>query len=264
METKKRLLKSIQHELELNVNIAFQEKTIISKAQKFTGLKTKGLKTLLNSIQKIKNKEIKDFETKKAKSFNMSRTEYLNLYEKSKNILRDFSTGYSMGEMKHIFLNDKRFCTLDATKEYAKSYKYKANHGHLSLKLTKKDLRSIEKIETVWTVRLEKGKAKWIEESGRKQFHEMKFVKGYCVGNSHAETKTEALRLESCKRKNAKKAYTDKEFIGLEQIKELGACNAGINSFCQKHNLKKDHGYQLGYLKSLGTDGANYFNKLSK
>jgi hypothetical protein len=264
METKKRLLKSIQYELELNVNIAFQEKTIISKAQKFTGLKTKGLKTLLKSIQKIKNKEIKDFETKKAKSFNMSRTEYLKLYEKSKNILRDFSTGYSMGEMKHIFLNDKRFCTLDATKEYAKSYKYKANHGRLSLKLTKKDLRSIKKIETVWTVRLENGKAKWIEESGKKKFHEIKFVKGYCIGNSHAETKTEALRLESCKRKNAKKTYNDNEFIGLEQIKELGACDVGINSFCQKYNLKKDYGYQLGYLKSIGIEGSNYFNKLSK
>ena len=260
MET---VLEQIRFELGLNLNTR-KESTILTKAQDYTGLKTPGKKTLLKAIRKQHQREIKAREQKAAKRHNISRKEYLDLRKKAWEILKDFDSGYKMGDEKFLLINKKIIAELDEREEYAASCKYRASHGSVDIFMTKKDLRNIEKIGGIWTIRLENNKCKVLTGKGKYTGFTVDFETYYLVGNSHADTLREAQVLEAKKRKVSSKTFSDKDFISVDNIRKLGACEMGIDRFCEKHNLNKEYGYQLGYLKQLNGAGTNYFEKLSK
>jgi len=260
----KTTIKNLKFELGLNANTKL-ESTVIAKAQEFTGLSTSGPKTLLKKVEAIKKANEKAAELKEAKRHNLSRVEYLSLVEKACTILKDFSTGYSMGEYKSLSINEKNIARVDNTSEYSATSKYSATHGSIHITLSKKEIREIENIGGVWTVRLSNNRAKWLIETGSKQYHNVLWKEGYLVGQSHGESLREAQVLEARKERSVTKAkFTDQQYVGVDDIKSLGACNAGIMAFCKKHDLNPEFGYQLGYLKSLNGEGTNYFNRISK
>lgn len=240
------------------------EKSIIKKAQEFTGLKTEGVKTLIKEVRRIKTKERKAQQLKEAKELNLSRKQYLQWQSKAKLILDSFSTGYSMGDTKVIQINGKTLFRTDNHDQYSGKYKGSETYGFISINLSKKDFQNIENIDGIWTIREQNNKVKWLVETGSKQYHKLKWEQGFLVGTSHAKTLREAQMLQSRKEKTAVMKYDDKEFIGVSVIENLGACEAGINAFCKENGLNKDFGYTLGYLKSLNGAGTRYFSRISK
>ena len=256
-------LRKLKETLGLNENTK-KESTIVKKAQSFTGLETNGTKTLLRKVRSKKLAQIKAIQIENAKRHNLSRVEYLNLQNKAEKLLSDFGTGYSMGDHKSLFLNGKFFTGIDHTEEYARSCKFRPTHGSINIHLNKKQLRNIDRIEGVWTIVGKDNKVEWLEEFGSKGSYQVELIKGYLVGSSHGKTLREAQVLEAKKNKVSNKVFSDNDFISVDNIRDLGACEAGINSFCREHDLNKEHGYQLGYLKSLNGVGTFYFNKLSK
>lgn len=240
------------------------KKSIIKNAQEYTGLKTEGVKTLLNKVRAMKKADRKAKQLKEAKGLNLSRKQYLQWQDKARSILGDFSTGYSMGDTKVININGKTLLRIENHDEYTGKYKGHETYGFISINLGKKEFETIERIEGIWTIRGQNNKAEWLVETGSKQYHELKWEQGFLIGTSHAKTLIEAQLLQARKEKTAVKKYDEKEFIGISVIKELGACETGINAFCKENGLNKDFGYTLGYLKSLNGAGTNYFNRISK
>lgn len=170
-----------------------------------------------------------------------------------------------MGCYRSIAVDDNSFAHNNLLYSYAKYSKYRPTYGAFSINLTKKELIDIEIIEGIPTVKLEKGKAKWLEASGKKHTYDIRWVNGYLYKDSHS-TVSFAQAKEIQKKKEAKivaQQMGNKRFVGLNHIKQLGACDAGISAFCNRHGLNEEFGYNLGYLKSLNDEyGNKYFNKL--
>lgn len=53
----------------------------------------------------------------------------------------DIESGYTMGEKVYIYCNDMLVDVLDQTEEYARSCKWRANHGKVVLRFNKKTLK---------------------------------------------------------------------------------------------------------------------------
>lgn len=131
---------------------------------------------------------------------------------------------------------------------------FKALHGYVNIRLDNlKQLKKLEFIEGVPTIRRAGSKALWIESVGRKALHRVVFVSGFVVGTSHGSTLAECLDLEEKKLAvSLREIANDNKFLGLRHAKLLGACDAGIKSFAERNGLDLELGYRLGYLKSLG------------
>lgn len=251
--------------------------SIIKKAREYTGLKSEDPKVLLRNIKKIKAREQKqaakeaekarkEAEAKEAKHFRLSIKEYRVLSAKARKIGADFSTGYSMGEVIKVYLKnyERPLVVRDDTSSYSGDWEGRETHGLVKIIFTKKDLREIERIEGVWTIRGQGLKAKWLESQGRKQYFKLLWKEGYLIGSTHGATKEEALTNERAKKRAVAGDYSDNDFIGVQDIRKLGACWPGIKSFCQRHGLNPEYGYRIGYLKKLNGAGTPYFNHLTR
>ena len=192
------------------------------------------------------------------------------LIKKAKSILKSFSTGYSMGELKSLFVDGKVFCTVNDCREYSGRCKYKAQHGELNIHLKMHELRAIERIEGVWTVRCKGTKANWLQSQGSKGSYRVSLVAGHLVGTSHGSTVAECEALEAEKARSKAEAIIEQtrymhRFIGFEDRRIAGACIAGVSAFCQRHGLDPEMGYRIDYLLGLGDEEAKpYLERLAR
>ncbi len=217
---------------------------------------------ILKNIKKERRERAAERAATERKRFGDSNQGIERMKEKARAILNSFDTGHSMGCTKDLYLKiGKRavdLISLDCTSEYSRSSRWKATHGHLAIGITKQQLKNIEKVHNVWTVRLDNGKAIWLEEEGSKQYYSVKWVEGFIYKNSHSYVSlSDAKRLHFTSKGNY---FNKKSFVGIADLKKVGACDVGINAFVKKHNLNKDFGYRLDYLKSL--EESYYLNKL--
>jgi hypothetical protein len=200
----------------------------------------------------------------------MTPRKYKLLQAKAKSILQSFRTGYSMGEVKRLLVDGKEFCEVDNCQSYAKSCKYTPTHGELVIRLKMHELRAIEKIEGVWTVRRKGTRADWLKSHGTKGSYRVEFCGGHLVGTSHGATVEECNALEAEKERIKSDAATEaarfsKRFVGFEDRRIAGACEAGVLAFCERHNLDPEMGYRVDYLLSLGDEVAKrYLDRLSR
>jgi hypothetical protein len=200
----------------------------------------------------------------------MTPRKYKDLQAKAKSILNSFRTGYSMGEEKILVLDGKNFCFVDNCREYSGGCKYKAQHGTLTIRLKMHELRAIEKIEGVWTVRRKGTQADWLKSHGTKGSYKVEFFSGHLVGTSHGSTVEECNALEAEKERTKSDAATEaarflKRFVGFDDRRIAGACEAGVVAFCERHDLDPELGYRVDYLLSLGDEVAKrYLDRLSR
>lgn len=92
-------------------------------------------------IVKERQRKIK----KQADKFNLSVKKYNELQKLCGILMGSVNSGYSMGDMKKVYVNDELFFRLDDTREYANNCSYSATHGYIRLDLNKKQLMSLEK-----------------------------------------------------------------------------------------------------------------------
>lgn len=213
--------------------------------------------------ERINEKKINDIE--KAKSFNLSFVEYSRLKEKAIDLLESFNTHHSMGCYRTLEVNGRPFINSHELYYYSNGCKYTPTYGKVVINLNKIELRNITNIGGLWTIVYSDGSAKWLTSAGNKQTYCVYWTNGYVCGNSHSEISLEdAENLEIQKQEVIINAINnDKKFIGVQHIKRLGACDQGINAFIRKYNLDINHGYNLGYLKSLNDGvGNSYFQKV--
>ena len=189
------------------------------------------------------------------------------LVAKGKEILRDFRTGYSMGELKTMKGGEHWFVRIDDRQEYANSSRYKATHGSLTIKIDLLSLRKIERIQGVWTVRRGGNRASWLQSEGSKNRYSVRWVHGYLVGNSHGAT------LEECRALEDRKAIRSEDgaikflnrFVGFRDRVLAGACSPGVVGFCQRNGLDPEMGYRIDYLLGLKDPVARpYLEALAK
>ncbi len=191
-------------------------------------------------------------QKEKAKQFKMPLKEYTRLHEKSVSLLSDFHTGHSMGCYRRLIIEGTRFAANNTAFEYPRSSKYRAKHGEIEIKLSKSELRKIEKIEGIWTIKGKGNSAKWLADSGSKYSYFVELKHGFLFGTSHAATLEEAYELERKKREAQKReALQDSKFVGIQHIRAAGACNPGIMNFANRHGLNPEFGYNVAYLKTL-------------
>ena len=269
MTTKTKTRKEIKTkaEIELARRINFRGQYVDSL--RFAGekhLKIKGESSLLDVRSILKEMNRRHAETVKA-DWGLSPSVYKKLRDKAAKILRGFATGYSMGEVKQLVIGEKPFLTVYNTREYARSSKFKATHGELIVTMTFAELRKIECVEGVWTVRLAGGKAQGLQAKGLKGNCRIGWVKGSLVGSSHGKTFEECQLLEAGKAtrcENGKIKRLDR-FIGLKDRIIAGACEAGVLAFCERHGLNADYGYRIDYLMGLNDDiAASYLNRVAR
>ena len=198
------------------------------------------------------------------KAWDMIPKKYKDLQAKAKSILRSFSTGYSMGEIKRLVVDGKEFCTVDNCHEYKGGCKYKAQHGELTIRLKMHELRAIELVEGVWTVRRKGTQASWLRSHGMKSRYKIEFFDGHLVGTSHGSTVAYCEELEAkkaeCLTRSLDTAKREKvslnRFVGFAHRRMAGACEAGVSAFCQRHGLNPEFGYRIDYLLGLGDEVA--------
>lgn len=216
----------------------------------------------LIEVEKFEEEKAEKFMVKKqAKKFNMSVKLYLALQNKARLILKDFDTEHSMGCYKYLRMNGAMFTSDNNTSEYSNGCKYKATHGEVYIKFSKKELINVEEVEGVWTIKDKNHKAKWLVSSGSKYSYSVDFEDGYLFGNSHGDTLTKAKETFKKRYQQERREYlNDKKFIGMCHLKDLGACDAGIKAFAERNSLNLEMGYNLAYLKGLEVN--SFLNRL--
>lgn len=209
---------------------------------------------------------------KEAKNFGLSVAEFKRLQKKARLILRDFNTGYSMGDGKNLYIKGKKgsFAFRDDTQEYAKSCRYSATHGQVSITLSLTDLRELEQIQGVWTRRFKNNQVKFLDNSGKKWNHKVVYLDGFLFGDSHAMTSKEARNLDRRNRIEKAKAerreqldaitreLAENVFIGWDDIRKT-SCEAASNKFVKTHGLEKDFGYNVQFLQSIADENQKRF-----
>ena len=165
-----------------------------------------------------------------------------SLIAKANCIAQDYRgvTSYSMGEYIKIWVDNKIIGEYNNCYEYSKSSRYKATHGSIDIKLTKKEFLAIEKIEGLWTIRGKNGIAKWLRSEGKKGWCRVSLKEGFIYNDTHStvsflDAKHTAKKREIVEKRKAKdmQPYL-KRFIGVPHLKAVGACNAGIENAAQK------------------------------
>ncbi len=197
----------------------------------------------------------------------MSVRQYNLLQKKANWLLRSFSTGYSMGELRRLVVDGKDFCVDDNRRYYSKSYRFSAKHGEITVQLTLQDLKNIRRIEGVWTVRRKGTAASWLESRSSLSKYQVTMVDGHLVGTSHGKTVAECHGLEAGKaiRNDTGEVKFLNRFIGFADRRLAGACEIGVRAFCDRHNLNIDFGYRIDFLLSLNDNIAvPYLDRLAK
>lgn len=95
------------------------------------------------SLQKYLRAE----ELKTAKSFGMTRPQYLSAVEKSLAILNDYSTGHNMGYRARLLVNGQTLASVDNAHQYANSCTWKPTHGFYEINLSKAAILGLEQDE---------------------------------------------------------------------------------------------------------------------
>lgn len=211
-----------------------------------------------------KEREIDKIE---ANRFNMSLKSYRELVGKGKQILGSFHTGHSMGCYRTLSINNKFFVDSVTLDRYSKGCRYKEVYGDIRINLTKKELKLIENIEGVWTIKLGDGRCKWLESNGSYSKYAIDWVYGYIYGTTHSSESLQEARVSDNIKKFGSGDIKIKlsTFIGWQHIRMLGACYAGIKSFCDRHNLDIENGYNIEYLVDITKNdsiGKNYIKRL--
>ncbi len=265
MTTKTKKTIATKDERKLAEIVGFKGKyvrSLLDAAAKYTNLFLDDAKSYLKEIDRQHAEWVRE-------AWGMTPRKYKDLQAKAKSILRSFSTGYSMGENKRLIVDGKVFCAVDNTREY-KGGKYKAKHGELMIGLKMHELRAIEKIEGVWTVRRKGTQADWLKSHDAKYWYRVEFFSGHLVGTSHGSTVEECNALEAEKERIKSDAATEaarflKRFVGFDDRRIAGACEAGVVAFCERHDLDPELGYRVDYLMSLGDEIAKrYLDRLSR
>jgi hypothetical protein len=197
----------------------------------------------------------------------MSVRQYNLLQKKAKRILRSFSTGYSMGDLRRLVVDGKDFCVDDNRRYYSRSCRFSAKHGEITVQLTLQDLKNIWRIEGVWTVPRNGTAACWLESRGSFGSYQVIVADGHLVGTSHGKTVAECRALEAGKavRNDTGEVKFLNRFIGFADRRFAGACKAGVRAFCDRHNLNIDFGYRIDFLLSLNDNIAiHYLDCLAK
>lgn len=209
----------------------------------------------------------KELDARRAKSFQLSVKKYLESMDKAYQILGSFHTGHSMGCYRTILIANKSFQSNNTLQDYAKSSKYKATYGSLSIRLSKIEIQKIQNIEGIWTVLNKDGSANWLEEKGNKSHHSVNWIEGFCYKDSHSRISLiDAKELQAIKQMQiATEVANNSQFIGFQHVRATGACMDGIRAFCNRHGLDINLGYNIGFLKSINDSySARYLNSVKK
>lgn len=175
-----------------------------------------------------------------------------------------FATGHSMGSKLDVVVvrrDGRRTVVIrrDMTQEYAKSCKWRAKHGYITVTLTPKEARGrlIGGLYTVPTGHAV-GKVqpcKWLTTVGHCSTAKVVWVDGYVTGGYHSGT------IEECLQWRAEQAARLLEgrqravrFVGLSYALSRGLCEAGIMAFAKAHGLDPEMGYSLTWLMAIATD----------
>lgn len=229
----------------------------VSNAEEKRAIEFHGFEKVKSWLSLIERKESNAKQSiedaKKAKSFGMSKKEYLALSKKASGILSGFQTGHSMGCYRTLLLNDVPFQWNNSLDTYAKSCKFKPTYGNLKISLNKKELREVKNIQGIWTIGNPDGSAKWLQSSGSKSTFSVDWFAGYLFKDSHSDESLDAAKaLQGVKDvQKAAQSMRDGQFVGVAHMRAKGACMEGIRAFCNRHQLDQDLGYNVGYLKSL-------------
>ena len=227
----------------------------------------KGLKTLQDKQDQAEKKKS---DIRNGKEFNLSGVEYRKLQEKAESILACFHSNYSMGEYRWLRIGEKVFATSHNLREYAKSCKYSPNYGTIEITLTMNQLRQIEIIGGIPTIKHENSKiskCSILRDSSTKKYvntielDDSFYITADYHGLSYEECldwrKQRALRLISNRIQNQETENKLKKFVGFQHSVQAGNCEIGTKAFAEKHGLDPEMGYSLKYLKEL--DKNNHF-----
>lgn len=195
------------------------------------------------------------------------------------------TSGYKMGEMKYIHLNNK-FLTgsHNATREYG-YWSYRANHGRVEVTLNN-SYRNAQIIGGVITLIKCKTKyngvyqaewldfekcAKYIKSSGDIK---VKIVHGYIYKTFHATKLSEIFDFKNRERildKNRKKAEKNRKKAEKKALNKMyklsdslsaGNCRVGSLNFCRRFGLDENKEYKGKYLISLVNGDEQYLKYL--
>lgn len=175
------------------------------------------------------------------------------------------SSGYSMGEEKHLSLKEckKYSVTIDCRQYYSNRCKYSETHGWVSVTLSPRDVMGVKVIGGIPTRILRKHsqdicKCEWIEWStetyrGKVTSVTPKWKKGFLVGDYHAESLEEARRqvqrMKESKRLLSEEIRTnakiekltlkkaEKMKISVDDSIASGNCRPGTTEFIVRYDL---------------------------
>ena len=126
-------------------------KTFCNKNRKLNINPEKAAKWLSEVEAKTFAEAVKEMDKKNAKLHKLSYKKYLELRTKAECILADFHTGHSMGCFRWL-ATSYLFASKHDLRDYAKSCKYQAKYGSLTIYMTMKELRDISLVDGRWTV----------------------------------------------------------------------------------------------------------------
>ncbi len=212
-------------------------------------------------------REVKRREAALAKEkWGLSLRKHQDLQQKGKQILRSFSSGYSMGDRKTLVINGNTFCSLSSCQTHAKSCKWAPLHGEVTIRLSMKQLKSLELIEGVWTIRGKDNACSWLACEGFQRKFRVVIAEGFLVGTSHGKLLAECEASEAVKAEKLREAAKSLfRFVGIIDRLSAGACEPGVLSFCSRHGLDPSMGYRLDYLFGLNDPVARpYLDRLAR
>jgi hypothetical protein len=117
-----------------------------NKANKELIKNTKLTKKWLVEAEKIEAEKERQLKIKRmADKFNLSVKRYNELQELCNTLMGSINSGYSMGDIKKVYVNNEFFFRRDDTRRYANSCSYSPIYGLIRLDINKKQLLSLEK-----------------------------------------------------------------------------------------------------------------------
>ena len=266
MATKVRKRLTTKAELELAKHVGFNGKyldTLLDRTAEFLKLDTQSrLPDAQSYLRAIKQREADQVKEK----WGLTLRQYHDLQDKADEILRGVSSGYSMGDRKFLFVDGNKFAFRDDCKTYSKSCTWAPKHGEVKLTLSMKQLKAIELIEGVWTIRGKNNTCHWLSCDGHHRKFRVFLKQGFLVGTSHGKSLAECEALELAKTEKRKATAKNLlRFVGLIDRESAGACEPGVLSFCARHGLDPTMGYRIDFLISLNDSIAKpYLDRLAR
>lgn len=177
--------------------------------------------------------------------------------------------GYSMGGETIVQFGKLRG-VVDTRQYYAKSCRYRENHGYVRVTLTLDELKNIKCIGGLATYIAPNQRAKvkkcwWYTSKGQKQHFELIKKNGYIFEGFHSITKSGALEgglrnIEIAKQKEiAAKKYAKAlrfQYTYQDSI-AAGNCEAGTRAFILRCGLKSDKKYRGSFLLKTANEKSS-------